>query len=174
MTTTTGLNFLGIPVEGDIHYADQEAKQKPIEELEPLLRAVIDDPTIESLGWSQYTPYFNDGDTCTFGVGDVWIRTTDELNPEEHDVEDDDTYTFYYGHPQLGERKFSYEGTWPDRHRVDGQYTGPDEARYERCRAFVDAMDSGAYNRVLLAAFGDHAEVTVRRTGITVDFYSHD
>lgn len=25
-------------------------------------------PELESFGWKQYTPYFNDGDTCTFGV----------------------------------------------------------------------------------------------------------
>lgn len=25
-------------------------------------------PKLESLTWCQYTPYFNDGDSCTFGV----------------------------------------------------------------------------------------------------------
>lgn len=25
-------------------------------------------PNLKSFGWSQYTPYFNDGETCTFSV----------------------------------------------------------------------------------------------------------
>ena len=28
-------------------------------------------PELESFGWSQYTPYFNDGDTCIFSANDV-------------------------------------------------------------------------------------------------------
>src|SRR5690349_7857045 len=27
-------------------------------------------PTLKSFGWAQYTPYFNDGDECIFGVND--------------------------------------------------------------------------------------------------------
>lgn len=27
-----------------------------------------EEPKLESFGWRQYTPYFNDGDVCTFGV----------------------------------------------------------------------------------------------------------
>ena len=30
-------------------------------------------PKVESFGWNQYTPYFNDGDTCTFSVNTDWI-----------------------------------------------------------------------------------------------------
>lgn len=31
-------------------------------------------PTIEALRWSQYTPYFNDGDACVFSVNDPTIK----------------------------------------------------------------------------------------------------
>ncbi len=40
--------------------------------------------------------------------------------------------------------------------------------------ALGDAIESEAFNDVLLDAFGDHAKVRFRRTGITVDSYSHD
>lgn len=43
--------------------------------------------SIESLGWSQYTPYFNDGDTCHFSVHTDNIiingRSIYEMNEEE-------------------------------------------------------------------------------------------
>lgn len=35
-------------------------------------------PEIESMGWSQYSPYFNDGDECVFHVHEV-----DTINGED-------------------------------------------------------------------------------------------
>jgi hypothetical protein len=54
MTTATR-SFLGIPVEGDITAGSTRVDQKPIEELQPLLQAVLDDPTIVEFGWRQGT-----------------------------------------------------------------------------------------------------------------------
>jgi hypothetical protein len=31
-------------------------------------------PQVDALRWAQYTPYFNDGDACIFGVGELTIR----------------------------------------------------------------------------------------------------
>lgn len=51
------------------------AKRKQlVEELQKefpmLLKPLFDkySPDIQSIGWSQYTPYFNDGDECVFSV----------------------------------------------------------------------------------------------------------
>jgi hypothetical protein len=46
--------------------------------------------------------------------------------------------------------------------------------RYERCRELSDAIESGAFNNVLLDAFGDHAEIRVTRKAIEIGFYDHD
>lgn len=171
MTTT---NFLGIPIEGDITRHDTLKEQKPLSELEPLMRAVLDDPTIKAFGWTQYTPYFNDGDTCIFSVNNPWFLTIDD--PEIDDIEDLDEYevSYYSGHPSLGKRGYHWEGEYPNRKMVDEAYTGPDEARYNRVKALSDAIDSGHFDNVLLEAFGDHAEIIVRASGITVDSYSHE
>lgn len=32
-----------------------------------------------ALWWTQYTPYFNDGEACTFGVGDVYLVPSSKL-----------------------------------------------------------------------------------------------
>jgi hypothetical protein len=74
------------------------------------------------------------------------------------------------GHPTLGLTRWnsqarSYEDTErsPEITELSGQ-----------CSELARAIDGGAFDDVLLEAFGDHAEVTVRRDGITVGSYSHD
>jgi hypothetical protein len=47
------------------------------------------------------------------------------------------------------------------------------KARYDRCRE-LRPLEGGAFENVLLDAFGDHANITVRRDGIQVEFYDHD
>lgn len=52
MTTKTHTSFLGIPVEGDITHGDKRTEQRPLSELEPLIRAVLGDDYIHSFGWT--------------------------------------------------------------------------------------------------------------------------
>ena len=35
-------------------------------------------PTLESFGWTQYTPYFNDGDATIFSASTDYISVNDE------------------------------------------------------------------------------------------------
>ena len=49
-------------------------------------------PTIKLICWTQYTPYFNDGDTCTFRVNDIYFS-----NAEGDDVNDITGYGEYEG-----------------------------------------------------------------------------
>ncbi len=167
--TTEHRNFLGLTVEGDITQGSTRVEQRPVEDLQPTLQAVLDDPTILEFGWRQYTPYFNDGEPCKFSIYGLWVRTNTD--------EDTDDLNLDSGHPSLGEEPYievadpSRAGgrTWKK-----GPYQGPDQARYERCHALRRAIEGGEFENVLLAAFGDHAAVTVRRDGIQVDFYEHD
>lgn len=162
-------NFLGIPVHGDITRGETRVDQKPIEELQPILQAVLDDPTIVEFGWRQYTPYFNDGDPCTFSVHGTWVRTSVDEDADEDELE-------MWGHRTLGEVTTQWADTPENGRRVKtGEtYEGPDRARYDRCKALEKAVEGGHFENVLLDAFGDHAEITVRRTGIEIEFYEHD
>lgn len=166
MTTTR--NFLGIPVEGDITAGRTRTDQKPIEELQPILQAVLNDPTIVEFGWRQYTPYFSDGDPCEFSVYGLWVR----LEGVEEEVEDSWDLELDNSHHPVGRRPSAYN--YEARKYERGLYEGPDEARYDRVHALDRAIQGGAFEHVLLEAFGDHASITVRRDGIEVDFYEHD
>jgi hypothetical protein len=162
---STRRNFLGIPVEGDIQTPPRR-NQRPVEELRPLLQAVLDDPTIVEFGWRQYTPYFNDGDPCEFSAHGLWVRTkTDGDDKSPDDLESD-------GHQSLGKRPGSYDHE--TRQWISRPYEGPDEARHDRVHALRNAIEGEQFEDVLLGAFGDHALVTVRRDGIQVDSYEHD
>lgn len=158
-------NFLGIPINGDITRGGARVEQKPIEELQPILQAVLDDPTIVEFGWRQYTPYFNDGEPCTFSTHGTWVRTTADEDADEDELE-------MWGHHSLGKvsgGRNKDTGRWETY-----PYEGPDEARFDRCKALETAIEGGAFEHVLLDAFGDHANITVRRDGIEVEFYDHD
>jgi hypothetical protein len=171
----TNVNFLGIPVEGEITKPTKRTPQKPLSELEPLMRAVLDDTTMKAFGWSQYTPYFNDGEPCVFSTNQPWFLT--DADPDPDDVEDFYNYeisSYGDGHPSLGKKDGDWVGQWPDRRMVNERYEGPDEQRHDRARALSDAIEGGAFDDVLLEAFGDHAEIRVTASGITVDTYSHD
>jgi hypothetical protein len=130
------MTFLGIPVEGDITLADKRTPQRPLEELAPLMQAVLDDDGIAAFGWRQYTPYFNDGDACIFGTSGVWVRTVDDT------CEDGDTYGLEVSrtHPSLGNERWNgTAGRWET-------YVNErnDAARYDRCEALSSAIEGGA------------------------------
>ncbi|WP_327294440.1 hypothetical protein [Streptomyces sp. NBC_01197] len=167
-------NFLGIPVSGEIHGGSTRVEQKPVEDLAPLLQSLIDDPTIVEFGWTQYTPYFNDGDTCEFSVNGMWVRTASEVDGvDEYGEEFEPTYNLdIFYHPSLGKVVSDWDAE--AREYVNSRYEGPDEDRYNRVQELDGAIQSGAYENALLDAFGDHALVTVRNTGIEVEYYSHD
>lgn len=171
---TTQQNFLGIPINGDITKGDTRVEQKPIEELQPILQAVLDDPTIVEFGWRQYTPYFNDGEPCTFSAYGVWVRTDADRDVDDlYELELDGKHRSIGDEPHV---KVPVDGVGASNGMkwVKGPYVGPDKARYDRCQALRHAVDGGAFEHVLLDAFGDHANITVRRDGIDVEFYDHD
>lgn len=163
-------NFLGIPVHGDITRGATRSEQKPIEELQPILQAVLDDPTVVEFGWRQYTPYFNDGEPCTFSAHGTWVRTDADKDADPDELE-------MWGHRSLGKVTTEWGDVDPETKRrtvVSETYEGPDRARYDRCKALEKAVEGGHFENVLLDSFGDHAEITVRRTGIEIEFYEHD
>jgi hypothetical protein len=169
--------FLGIPVSGEIVLGTERKEQRPLEDFAPVLQAVLDDETIEAVGWRQFTPYFNDGDECVFGVCGLRVWLAGDLvedDDEDEDEDEDDDHDFYYGSDSLRAALGTREYKWVGRERLPLSYTGPDEARFNRLAALNNAIESGEFNLVLYKAFGDHASVIVRRTGIDVEFYRHD
>lgn len=101
-------------------------------------------PKLESFSWRQYTPYFNDGDTCVFGV------RNDELDIVF------DGKSFW---------------DWDARNtRADGARTPDLKAAWDDIRAVLDVVPEEFYADL----YGDHVTVTVTADGATAEEYSHD
>jgi hypothetical protein len=105
-----------------------------------------DNPDVAALAWTQFTPYFNDGDECIFNVHDIYPVTAEEL--EEIKAGDLNIY-------DLWEREEEKED-W--RKKAD---------------AFIHVL-STIDNSIFKATFGDHCKVIATREGFDVEEYEHD
>lgn len=120
-------------------------------------------PAVECIGWTQYTPYFNDGDTCEFNVHDFGYRT----------FADADNDQYIWGGSVTG-RYWDY----PTRTYVVGLTEDQIALGYteEMCADWneLDSALRGIPDDIYEDLFGDHAQITVTREGVTVDEYEHD
>lgn len=116
-------------------------------------------PNVTAIVWTQYTPYFNDGDECTFGVNDAtFTNAPDPENVRWGEYEgDEETATD-------GSEIFAWEG-WGD---------APKGLNVEMCKAFGRMIGSSEMEDVMKAMFGDHVKVVATREGFDVDDYDHD
>jgi hypothetical protein len=103
-------------------------------------------PDLESFAWTQYTPHWNDGDTCHFSV----YNDEPEINGEE--VCDEE-----YNHKTQKYEKIADYPTWI-------------RPAQEKICAFLDKYSKEAYEEM----FGDGVKITVTAKGIEVRRYSHD
>lgn len=181
MNTTQKHTFLGIPIDGSTIAGSQGVTQQPVEEIQPLLQAVLDDHGIAEFGWRQYTPYFNDGEPCVFGICDVWFLTPEDTeNEEDRKHREEDPYGWEEDHHYSGKKGFAEHLTvWNhDTDRTPGSRQVPnprhDHDRYQRCRELSNALTGGHFDTAMLAKFGDHATITITRETIRVEFYDHE
>lgn len=106
-------------------------------------------PGVKNVRWTQYTPYFNDGDPCEFstnaGYADInWDGEDDEDDEEEENEEAETTKAEAVEVPEEAEGEF---------------------------QDVLSSIDDSFYKDL----FGDHVEVTVKRDGtIDVEEYDHD
>lgn len=166
--------LLGLPIRGEVHRGDS-VKQKPWKEFTDALQAVLDIDGFVALQWHQYTPYFNDGDPCTFNVYADYDLFKFEDTPEdsgemEQGFVDADAFrpAGLYGYQDGivdGPRRWEWIQHDPDEK--------PSE-RYITTSRFQKVITSGEHDLKLLELFGDHAEIRITRDGIDVDSYSHD
>lgn len=148
--------------------ADYETKMK--EQGEILLKRAFAEffaanPGVEAVRWAQYTPYFNDGDSCTFGVQDPMVS----LKDVPADVE--------FGEDGFSDGPVEYGGYGkPDVKLRDA--TDAEKETGRRLKAAATALKK-MWNEVqdddlFLMTFGDHQQVTATAAGFDVDEYEHD
>ncbi len=105
-------------------------------------------PRLKSFGWTQYTPYFNDGDSCEFSA-----HTDDPYINGFNEWDDDD------GEGSDGENLHDLSGSEPAAGKV-----------VKAVQKFLKNFSEDYYRE----AFGDHIKVHVTAKKLTTDEYSHD
>jgi hypothetical protein len=129
-------------------------------------------PGVTGVVWTQYTPYFNDGDTCEFSVGhptftNAPVAELGDVRWGEYDGEVEGVWATENIRYVLESDRPYYKET-ADAIRAAG---GVDP---ESCALFAMAIGSSEMTDVMQAMFGDHVKVIATREGFDVDDYDHD
>ena len=135
----------------NLEAALSEAKKKVTEqgkgELSKAFVELFDKhPTLKAVKWTQYTPYFNDGSPCTFGINE-WSAKIDGRK-SKYDDDDEDGDSSFVGEYEL--------------------------ERSEALKDDIDALFRVASEEAFEASFGDHVKVVATRDGFDIEEYSHD
>jgi hypothetical protein len=110
-----------------------------------------ENPNIKTIAWTQYTPYFNDGDECIFSVGEAYcaskkLTTEDISDPYDLDNYDDEE---------------SEHGTF--------KYDSKEHRAVESFMKLLNPLED-----VFKELFDDHVWVIATEDGFEVNEYSHD
>lgn len=120
-------------------------------------------PTLESFGWTQYTPYFNDGETCVFYANTDYISVNDEYVDDAKWASEVNVLNWGNWNRELKLYEDRVEEPNPN---YDPVLT---EASNEITN-FLGNFDNDFY----LSKFGDHASITVSKDGVDISDYDHD
>lgn len=140
--------------------------EKANKEIEESLQEALQDflsknPVIKEIRWTQYTPYFNDGEPCVFGIRDIYFST---VKRSEDDLDEGDDFW-------EGDKVFFVYASY-ERYKEELDALGVTKETFEACQQ----LESLLYNLEdpLENLFGDHVEVIVTSKGVEVDDYDHD
>lgn len=130
-------------------------------------------PGVKAVLWRQYTPYFNDGDTCEFGVSCVTF--TNAEGDDLHDI----SWGEYDGENESiwATENLKYTLTPPTGYGTDyyadirDKITGVD---VESANLLDTMIQSSEFSDVLKDIFGDHVTVVATRDGFDVSDCDHD
>ena len=142
----------------------------------PALKPLFDKANgkIESLGWIQYTPYFNDGDECVFSVNsdvDYGIRVNKECLDDSEFFENE-TWSL--------NKYLKNDGSYEEWVSKYPEYTLNPETMKEELELYKIILEFSELlesidDEFLKDLFGDHVEVTVYSDGtISTEEYEHD
>lgn len=120
-----------------------------------------DFPEVKGIVWTQYTPHFNDGDPCEFGINEPRVM----LDQQFADACGDSVYNY-------DDESFEFS-TYNIRKKASKSDTELKLlAIEEKLNEFERFLNE--FSMVVEETYGDGVKVTVTPNGVSVDDYSHD
>lgn len=138
-------------------------------------------PELQSFSWQQYTPYFNDGDTCTFSAYTDYLYINGSEESESlYEISSliDDVKNKTKTISKL-EKEMKNDSGWIVEHNkkkieeINNANLGDLTKRYHMLSYIVDCL-SLIGDDVLQDMFGDHVSVIVSRDGIVTAHHDHE
>lgn len=195
------MEFLGMEVEGS--GGDGQSSNRPeqydIDHFKDTVARVLAHEEVTGIAWTQYTPYFNDGEPCIFRATDPSFAfvgvTLDEKDAyfdyswmEEDFEESGRAWCGRYNNSELFDKIVGKDdknwGPWTGNQSTRDwtwkEDSGPDNAPnpelFNDIHGFIKLLDGGHYDHAVEDLFGDHAVVKIDKTAgkVVVDEYSHD
>lgn len=147
----------------------EKAKQVVKEGTESIFEQYGD--ILHSFGWTQYTPYFNDGDPCVFSMGELALIAKVDLEGKDPDLAEDLLRDWSYeGSPAFSpygfEKASKVTSTYGDGRKGDPRY----DACLGACKQVYEALDNATAEDI----FGDHVRVVFTADGVEVEDYDHE
>lgn len=170
---------LGRPVSGQIRKEEKkQGAQRTIEEMIDDIDAILAHPGVKGVAWRQYTPYFNDGDECEFGVREMDAILDATYWGLENDLQVE-SYGLYTVDRDRWESDPRYKSTEYEERRAAYRDASTYVLNGRDTRALFNALleinkNMEHYTEVAYEHFGDHAYVTATPEGFEVEFYDHD
>jgi hypothetical protein len=129
-------------------------------------------PGITGVIWTQYTPYFNDGEACVFSVGDLTFTNApaDELSDirwNEYEGETEGVWAV----DNIG---YVLESELPYYQNTRNMIIASGGVDAKSCIFLAKAVGSNEMEDVMETMFGDHVKVIATREGFEIEEYDHD
>lgn len=146
-------------VQKEIDAINREKERQLQETFKPILvQWMKDNPDVEEIMWTQYTPFWNDGEECEFDVNDIYVML-----------------------PSFKVQS-SWDGSWYDPAEYECEY---EDYGYYRADSdlekgghgdLIDPLQSlecilQSNSELLRHIFGDHAQIRVTQTEVIVEEY---
>lgn len=149
-----------------------------------ITRFFFEETPVQAAVWTQYTPYFNDGDECVFGVNDPFFILSG-FDPEElespYSYEDDDSYVLVQEKPSDSSLRYMQQqieenGSYADHYRQRLEQIKAQDEKYpnlaEQCDQFKKLIMKN--EELMKDMFGDHCSVYLTKDNSYVEEYEHD
>ena len=187
-----------VEVKAKIQAINEEMREILTKESKELFGAV---PGLGAVTWTQYAPYFNDGEPCIFRVNDPTFTSLNsyEINrcgvdlsygAEYTDVEDltdfppeIKSFWVYYcgtetvfvrGEDGSWEEFQGYERSWAPPKEIPAHIPQLSEEAKGRMKDFSSLICDRDFSSVMEAVFGSDGMVTLSENGYDVEDYDHD
>ena len=122
--------------------------------------------TIKQVLWTQYTPYFNDGDTCEFNFNGLQVIFQDDDLNSRLDVEEE------YGY-EVGSHEWHLRPDSTKNEETKAKLRSSEVVSAFKTLTELDGI-MHQMEAVLQDTFGDHVHVKVSPESIDVEEYQHD